>query len=78
MLGYIQEENAKHWHTTINNWIESQIKSSSNKNLSWTSQDKLKQDKSYNNILVTKYRSSHLKTSKETIDLIHYWINLTS
>ena len=77
MLGYIQEENAIYWHNKINGWIDGQIKASeTTKKLIWSKKDKLSQDAIYRNKIVSKFHSSHVKVSKECIDLIHYWIKL--
>lgn len=77
MVGYIQQENANHWHAKVNEWITEQIQKSSNKNISWIEEDMLSKDFNFNaNELITKYSSEHLKSNSEKIKLIHYWIDL--
>jgi hypothetical protein len=77
MVGYIQEENANHWHTKVNEWITEQILKSSNQSISWVEEDMLSKDINFNTKeLITKYTSEHLKSNSEKIKLIHYWIDL--
>ena len=77
MVGYIQQENANHWHTKVNEWIEEQIQTSSNENISWINDDLLLKVKSFqNNDSISKYTSEHLKSNLEKIKLYHYWIDL--
>ena len=77
MVGYIQQENANHWHTKVNEWISEQIQKSSNESISWIENDMLSKDFNFNTKeLITKYASEHLKSNSEKIKLIHYWIDL--
>lgn len=77
MVGYIQEENADHWHTKVNEWITEQIIKSSNESISWANEDMLSKDSTFkNDNVITKYTSEHLKSNSEKIKLYHYWINL--
>ena len=77
MIGYIQQENAIHWHKKVNEWIEEQIKTSSNRNISWINEDLLSIDEEFSSITkVTKYKSIHSRINLEKIKLIHYWIDL--
>lgn len=77
MVGYIQQENANHWHTKINDWIAEQIRESSNRNISWANEDMLVKDLTFKDDgKITKYSSKHLKNTSEKITLYHYWINL--
>lgn len=77
MIGYIQEENANHWHTKVNEWITEQILKSSNKSISWINEDMLSKDLTFkNDEVITKYTSEHLKSNLEKIKLHHYWIDL--
>jgi hypothetical protein len=65
MLGYIQEFDSEYWFAEINNWIANQIKMPSNPNLTWTIEDLLDQDNSYQSSKVAKYKSSHLKEYRQ-------------
>lgn len=48
MVGYIQQENANHWHAKVNEWISEQIQKSSNENISWIEEDMLSKDFNFN------------------------------
>ncbi len=79
MVGYIQQENAEHWHIKINDWINEQILKSSNGSISWINEDLLSKDLTFiNDDRITKYTSEHkkLKIESEKIKLTHYWIDL--
>ncbi len=77
MIGYIQEENANHWHTNINEWINKQIEKSSNPEISWLDEDRLIIDIDFtSNKVITKYNSLHSRIKLEKIKLNHYWIDL--
>lgn len=73
ILGYIQNNNAKHWHKTINSWIEDLIKTNKDKTITWESSDKLI-DKSVAGF--SKYSSSSTRSSGDPITLFHYWLDL--
>ncbi len=74
MLGYIQTENAAHWHTKVNEWIDEQIAKSSNSDLTWSTQDKLQHKITLG--VVEKYHSKHQRTNSTDIELYHYWLPL--
>mgnify|MGYP003612853821 CR=1 FL=1 len=78
MVGYIQQENANHWLTKVNEWITEQIKKSSNESISWINEDMLIQDSTFKiDNAITKYTSEHLRSNDEKIKLYHYWIKLS-
>jgi hypothetical protein len=77
MIGYIQQENANHWHSKVNDWIGEQIKETSNENLEWFNEDLLSLDQNFeNNEIITKYNSIHSRIELPKIKLKHYWITL--
>jgi hypothetical protein len=76
MIGYIQEENANHWHNKINDWINDQVKISSNTQISWLEEDLLVQEISFLKPQIIKYNSIHSRINSSKIKLIHYWIDL--
>ncbi len=76
IFGYIQQENANHWHTKVNEWINEQITESSNKNISWYNEDILTKDFNFSNEKITKYNSTHSRITLPKIKLTHYWIDL--
>lgn len=78
MLGYIQENNADYWFQEVNNWVGSQIKSSSNPDIIWNENDKLNQDPSFSKGAITKYYSTHSRRTLDEIKLVHYWIELVN
>lgn len=75
MVGYIQQENANHWHKKINEWITEQIQKSSNNTILWFDEDFLIQDFSFSKDKITKYSSTHSRNPNK-IKLFHYWIDL--
>lgn len=77
MFGYIQNENSVFWCSKINEWINEEILSSSNKNISWNEEDKLIENVDFSQPKITKYSSAHLKNNKETIKLTHYLLELS-
>jgi hypothetical protein len=76
MVAYIQKENATHWHNKVNEWIEEQITTSSNPQLSWFIEDQLIQNNSFSQNKITKYNSTHSRIKLDKIHLAHYWIDL--
>lgn len=76
MIGYIQKEDANHWHNKINHWIDEQLKTSSNSQISWLEEDRLVQDITFLKPKITKYNSTHSRINLEKINLTHYWFDL--
>lgn len=77
MVGYIQQENANHWHSKVNEWITEQIQISSNESISWINEDMLSKDLNFkDDSIITKYISEHQKGNSQKIKLYHYWIDL--
>lgn len=77
MVGYIQKENGNHWQNKVNEWINEQIKESSNKNIAWQENDLLTFDKKFSfESKITKYTSTHSRITLPNIKLFHYWIDL--
>jgi hypothetical protein len=79
MLAYIQTHDATHWHTQVNTWIDEQITTSSNTELTWAAQDKLQHTATLG--AVEKYHSKHERINSKVsndIELHHYWLNLTN
>lgn len=77
IIGYLQTNTANHWHNEVNSWIEEQIETSSNPDLTWTYQDKLTKDTRFQKDAVTKYSSKNSRINLEDITLLHYWILIT-
>lgn len=76
MVGYIQEENAIDWYNKINDWIDEQLKTSSNSQISWLEEDRLVHDITFLKPKITKYNSTHSRINLEKINLTHYWFDL--
>lgn len=77
IIGYLQKENSSHWHSKINEWIDEEIKESSNPEISWLIEDKLVQNTSFSNYKIAKYNSIHSRITLGKINLTHYWIDLS-
>lgn len=78
MIGYIQKNNANHWFTKVNEWINEQLQQSTNPDISWLEEDKLKIDPNFicENEKITKYLSIHSRITLDKINLHHYWMIL--
>lgn len=76
MIGYIQKEDPNHWQNKINDWIDEQLKTSSNSQISWLEEDRLVQDITFLKPKITKYNSTHSRINLEKINLTHYWFDL--
>ena len=77
IVGYIQEHNAVHWHSQINNWIDELIIADSKL---WKLADKLIVRKSINHSRTVKLVSKNLRLIKNKSDIIkltHFWIDIT-
>ncbi|MVO10596.1 hypothetical protein GOQ30_15590 [Flavobacterium sp. TP390] len=78
MIGYIQGENSSHWYAKVNEWINEQLQQSTNPDISWFEEDKLKIDLNFicENEKITKYLSAHSRITLDKINLNHYWMIL--
>ncbi len=76
MVGFIQQHNANHWHSKVNEWIDEQMKKSSNEKITWNNDDRLVWDTSFTSNKITKYNSTHTRIELDKIKLVHYWIDL--
>ncbi|TAF75846.1 MAG: hypothetical protein EAZ53_05205 [Bacteroidetes bacterium] len=76
IVGYVQTNTAQFWHDKVNSWIEEQIETSSNPDLTWTSQDKLTKDANFQKDAVNKYTSKNKRINMKDITLLHYWMQL--
>lgn len=78
MIGYIQGENSSHWYAKVNEWINEQLQQSTNPDISWLEEDKLKIDPNFicENEKISKYVSSHSRITLDKINLHHYWMIL--
>lgn len=78
IIGYVQDENVKHWHNTINNWIQELIDGKLKSTLNWISKDLLNNTCGFSDLRITKFISESEKTDLTKISLNHYFINLCS
>lgn len=76
IIGYVQNENGKHWHSTINNWIQELIDGKIKSSLRWIANDLLANSCGFKDMRVIKSVSLHEKIDKTKICLNHYLINL--
>ena len=76
MFGYIQNNNADHWETKINNWISELSDKNVDTTIHWTRDEILLKSDSFSN--VNKYYSRHQRLSLNEIILHHYFIDLST
>ena len=76
MFGYIQSNNADHWETKINNWINELSDKNTDTTIHWTRNEILQKLNPSSN--VSKYYSRHQRSSSSEIVLYHYFIDLCS
>lgn len=76
MFGYVQDNNFNHWYTKVNSWIDAEIASSSNKDITWMKEDKLIKDELFSKSKTIKFNSVHSRITLPKINLVHYWIDL--
>ncbi|HMY66414.1 MAG TPA: hypothetical protein PL048_14810 [Leptospiraceae bacterium] len=69
MIGYIEKENFSYWFTQINSWIE---ELSNHEKTIWNHKERLQ--KEYDREDFAKYISSHSRTDRPPIKLVHFWI----
>lgn len=76
VIGYLQKEDFTYWHNTINTWIDELIIINP---AFWKEDDKL--EKMYFKNHLSKLRSQNIRMSgdnTDTIELFHFWVDLTS
>lgn len=77
IIGYIQQNDARHWFLRINEWVDELIASNPN---FWDERDKLIRS-NIQPIDIDKYESKHVRLksdgSVDEIELFHFWISLT-
>lgn len=69
MIAYIEKENFSYWFTQINSWIE---ELSNQEKTIWSHKERLQ--KEYERADFAKYISSHSRTNRPPIKLVHFWI----
>lgn len=76
LIGYVQNEDSKHWYNTINNWIQELIDGKISTPLQWISNDLLNNTCGFKDLRVVKSISESEKINQTKISLNHYFINL--
>lgn len=76
IIGYVQNEDGKHWYSIINNWIQELIDRGIQSPLKWISSDLLINTCDFKDLRVVKSISESEKTNQTKISLNHYFINL--
>ena len=76
IIGYVQNEDAKHWYSTINTWIQELIDVKVKSPLIWISNDLLNNTCSFKDLRMSKCLSISEKIDHSSITLNHYFINL--
>lgn len=75
IIAYIQRDAFPDWETKINGWIDDEIKSSSDENVSWSADDSLG-NLEENGKLIT-YSSTSQRLTQSSISIKHFWVDLT-
>lgn len=76
IIGYVQNEDIKHWHKNINNWIQELIDGKIKSSLNWISNDLLNNTCDFTDLRLAKFISESEKIDQTKISLNHYFINL--
>jgi hypothetical protein len=76
LIGYVQNEDLKFWHKSINNWIQEQIDDKIQSPLKWVLNDLLENTCGFKDLRYAKFISESRKIDKTKINLNHYFINL--
>ncbi|WP_341902535.1 hypothetical protein [Fluviicola taffensis] len=76
LIGYVQNEDLKFWHKSINNWIQELIDSKITSSLKWISNDLLKNTCGFKDLRYAKFVSENEKINNTKINLNHYFVNL--
>ncbi|CAD0010003.1 hypothetical protein [Flavobacterium chungangense] len=76
IIGYIQNEDGKYWHYTINNWIQELIDGKMKSPLNWFSSDLLFNTCNFQDLRLVKSISESEKTNQTKISLNHYFVDL--
>lgn len=74
MIGYIQENDAKHWHKSVTTWIDALADQAEP---GWTSADHLQMNSDDEELGLTVLRSHHERTDAlPAIELRHLWLRM--
>lgn len=76
IIGYVQNEDCKHWYLKINSWIQELIEQNSVSPLKWATSDLLNHSSNFTDLKILKAISESLKVDQTKILLNHYFINL--
>lgn len=74
ILAYVQRDDFNTWKTRVNSWIDDEITSSSDKNLSWINDDKLVWVSTATGVSI--YRSISSRCKNSDISIRHLWVDL--
>ena len=72
IIGYIQTDTPDYWHVKVNEWIEEEILTPSDKNLVWRKDDLLAKD--YSDGRVSCYSSVSTRLAGGDVKLKHFWV----
>lgn len=75
IIGYIQSDSHNHWLKNVNDWINEQISSPSDKRIQWNENDKLIAKLQTEN--VSEYASISSRIFGDHIQLRHFWIDIS-
>lgn len=75
IIGYIQTDSPKHWFQKINSWIQEQITSPSDNQLSWSKKDLLSLN--VEDSILSEYTSISDRIHNDEVQLRHFWIDIS-
>ncbi|MCP9752356.1 hypothetical protein [Ferruginibacter sp. HRS2-29] len=75
IIGYVQTDSPTHWLAKVNEWIKEQVKSPSDTRLKWMNHDNLIRSTLKGNI--SEYLSSSSRIFGDTIQVRHFWIDIS-
>ena len=73
MIGYIQENTAKHWHECVTTWI---TELSDRAEPGWTAEDQLQMESDDEGLRLAVFRSRHERSGLPPIELRHLWLEM--
>ncbi len=75
MLGYVQKNGFKYWHSQVNSWIDN-LNLNSNDAITWCEKDRLRKVESSEDMGL--YTSTHSRPDQKSISLYHFWLNMVN
>jgi len=76
IIGYVQDNSARHWHKKINMWISELVSNPIGDGCMWTVNESLKPLEEYKTKGIANCRSAHRRTFGDKIELHHLWVTM--